>query len=392
MKNAPLENKISDFAEVITGGTPSTARKDYWKNGNIPWLASGELKNCKIYKSEKFVTKLGLENSVAKIMPRKTVLIALTGATTGQTGLLEFEASANQSVTGILPSDKHVPEYLFYFLRSQRTRILGLRYGAAQPHISQGFVKEIKVPLPPLEIQRKIASILQKTESAREKSKEGVRLADEFIKSVFLNMFGDPVENSDNKLLSESCELNPKNNLSILEDKEVSFIPMSAVSVNGKIDLCETRKYKDVKSGFTSFLEGDVLFAKITPCMENGKGAIARKLKNGIGFGSTEFHVIRPGNKAVSEWIYCLLSFKHIRELAARNMTGTAGQKRVPVSFLKNLRISVPTMPRQYKFADIVQKVEKLKEKQRESEKELDNLFNSLMQRAFKGDLFKEDT
>jgi len=93
--------KVKEFAEVITGGTPSTSIEEYWKDGAIPWLPSGDLKNCNIKSASKFITKIGLDNSATKIMPIKTVLIALTGATTGQTGMLEIEACANQSVTGI---------------------------------------------------------------------------------------------------------------------------------------------------------------------------------------------------------------------------------------------------------------------------------------------------
>src|ERR1035437_2746789 len=107
--------KIKDFAEVITGGTPSTTVKEYWENGDIPWLNSGELNEDIVVKSDNFITKLGLEKSAARLMPQDSVLIALTGATTGVVGYLTIEACANQSVTGILPSKRHHPKYLYYY-------------------------------------------------------------------------------------------------------------------------------------------------------------------------------------------------------------------------------------------------------------------------------------
>ena len=111
---------------------------------------------------------------------------------------------------------------------------------------------------------------------------------------------------------------------------EISFVPMQSVSEQGDIDTTAVRTYEEVQKGFTYFSEGDVLFAKITPCMENGKGAIARGLKNSVGFGSTEFHVLRPKAEVCnSEWIYAITSFSKFRQDAARKMTGSAGQRRV---------------------------------------------------------------
>ena len=163
--------KVKNFASVITGGTPSTKNKDFWEGGDIPWLNSGELNQNIVKTTRNYITELGLKNSSARLMPANTVLIALTGATTGVVGFLTFEASANQSVTGILPSNKHFPKYLFYYLKSIRPKVLHDAYGGAQPHISQGYVKELKIPLPPLDQQKKIAAILDAADAYRQKTK-----------------------------------------------------------------------------------------------------------------------------------------------------------------------------------------------------------------------------
>ena len=142
--------------------------------------------------------------------------------------------------------------------------------------------------------------------------------------------------------LSGICEVNPKTIIDN-ENLEVSFVSMPDVSEDGKIDTSNTRPYHEVKKGFTSFSEGDVLFAKITPCMENGKGALAVGLNNGFGCGSTEFHVLRPiSEKAYGKWIYYLTSWTGFRKEAERNMTGSAGQKRVPKAFLERYSMSIP--------------------------------------------------
>ena len=173
--------------------------------------------------------------------------------------------------------------------------------------------------------------------------------------------------------LGDVCEINPKGD-KLSDDTQVSFIPMQNITDDGKIDSSIIRTVEEVKKGFTSFRENDVLFAKITPCMENGKGAIARNLKNGLGFGSTEFHVLRPSSSATSEWLYYLLSWPVFRKECEKNMTGSAGQKRVPKTFLENYMVNVPPLDEQRRIAAVLDKVSDLIAKRREQLDKLDEL------------------
>ena len=162
--------------------------------------------------------------------------------------------------------------------------------------------------------------------------------------------------------LGSTCNINPKKSLDsrLVSGAMVSFVPMPAVTEHGEIDATAIKEYDEVKTGFTYFAENDVLFAKITPCMENGKGAVAKGLHNGIGFGSTEFHVLRPiSGKTDPYWIYTLTAFSQFRMDAASNMTGSAGQRRVPASFLENYRVSLPPIALQEQFAAFVEQTDK---------------------------------
>lgn len=164
--------------------------------------------------------------------------------------------------------------------------------------------------------------------------------------------------------LGECCVLNPRkaNDDRLASGMEVSFVPMAAVSERGEIDLSEIREYDDVKSGFTYFAERDVLFAKITPCMENGKGAVAENLKNEIGFGSTEFHILRPIEELSNPyWLYAITSFESFRLDAAANMTGSAGQRRVPAQYLDTFMISLPPLKMQNEFENFIKQTNKSK-------------------------------
>jgi type I restriction enzyme S subunit len=130
---------------------------------------------------------------------------------------------------------------------------------------------------------------------------------------------------------------------------------MVAVQENGKgIGGIETRPFGEVRTGYTSFLEGDVLFAKITPCMQNGKHAVVRDLIDGVGFGSTEFHIVRPGSSILADWVHAYLIQPDVLAMAEAHFTGTVGQQRVPPSFLTELVIPLPPLPEQRRIAALL--------------------------------------
>ena len=192
------------------------------------------------------------------------------------------------------------------------------------------------------------------------------------------------------KPLGEVCVINPK--LSVAEmptaDTDVSFVPMAGIDeIRGNITRPEICKYSQVSKGYTPFRDNDVLFAKITPCMENGKAAIARGLCGGLGFGSTEFHVIRPSATLLPDWIFAFIRQASFRKAAKANFTGTAGQQRVPTNFLKTLTIPISPIPLQQQFAARVSEIRAMENSQALNREKLDALFQSLLDRAFNGEL-----
>ena len=159
------------------------------------------------------------------------------------------------------------------------------------------------------------------------------------------------------RTLGEVCEINPRlpRTHEIRDDQSVSFVPMAAVDeLSGRIVGEQPRLFSEVKKGYTNFRNSDVLFAKITPCMENGKAAIASDLISGYGFGSTEFHVLRPGTDMLPEFVFYFVRRPEFRIEAKRNFTGTAGQQRVPTTFLSASRISVPPLSEQRRIVDLL--------------------------------------
>jgi len=158
------------------------------------------------------------------------------------------------------------------------------------------------------------------------------------------------------KRLRFAIELNPvKSQVAALDpESKVSFVPMEAIGELGQIYANSIKPLEEVYNGYTYFQDGDVVVAKITPCFENGKGALAKGLINSIGFGTTEFHVLRANSTADPRWLYYLTASHTFRNIGASEMLGAGGQKRVPEAFIKNIRVALPPLLTQQKIADFL--------------------------------------
>ena len=258
-------------------------------------------------------------------------------------------------------------ELIYHYLRTNLHILQEGFKGAGLQHISKDYILDIEIDMPNPLVQAQITLQMRLIDRLIEQRKQQLVFLNEAVKSRFIELLGMPgADDFDWGLvpLGSVCHINPKKSQDprLGSGIEVSFVPMPAVTEHGEIDATSIKEYDEVKTGFTYFAENDVLFAKITPCMENGKGAVARGLHNGIGFGSTEFHVLRPiSGKTNPYWIYMLTAFPQFREDAANNMTGSAGQRRVPASYLENYRVAVPPIELQEQFAAFVEQTDKSK-------------------------------
>ena len=196
--------------------------------------------------------------------------------------------------------------------------------------------------------------------------------------------------------LCEVAEINPRLDKSAFaEDVEVLFVPMPAVEAEtGKIDVSQIRTFGEVKKGYTPFKRGDVLFAKITPCMENGKMAVVPDLHNNIGFGSTEFHVLRHNHGVEPSFLYYFVSSKGFRFDAKHNMTGAVGQKRVPTTYLEKCHIPLPPSREQErivsKLEELLSELDKGIESFKTAREQLTVYRQAVLKHAFEGKLTEE--
>lgn len=388
--------RLSEIAELITKGTtPTTLGFDFQDEG-INFLKiecfseNGSFMKDKVaHISEECYEKL--KRSQLEV---GDILFSIAGAI-GRVAMVTEEmlpANTNQALSIIRIKRKDI--YLPYiklvltspFIKAQFER---KKQGVAQLNISLKDISELTIPFPEIDKQREYVTIFDCVLRITSACQQRLQKLDELVKSRFVEMFGLPgtdVHGWGMSSLGEICEINPKKSQDarLTSGLLVSFVPMPSVSESGDIDATQVKPYDEVKTGFTYFAENDVLFAKITPCMENGKGAVAIGLRNGIGFGSTEFHVLRPKKGMTTPcWIYTLTVFPQFRIDAASNMTGSAGQRRVPASFLENYRVSVPPLELQNRFAAFVSEVDKSKLAVKQSLEKLETLKKSLIQQYF---------
>ncbi|MFA4966687.1 MAG: N-6 DNA methylase [Candidatus Margulisiibacteriota bacterium] len=183
--------KLGDVCKTTSGGTPLKSKSEYYENGTIPWLRSGEVAQGFVKESELFITEEGLKNSSAKIFPVNTVLVAMYGATAGQVGLLKFESSTNQAICGILPNSKYIPEFLYQALKDQKDLMVKLSGGGAQPNISQSIIRGLEIPIPPLETQKAIVGKIETERALVEANKKLIEIYEKKMKDAISKLWDE---------------------------------------------------------------------------------------------------------------------------------------------------------------------------------------------------------
>lgn len=270
--------------------------------------------------------------------------------------IMEDNVLLGGDIIALRPNSNISPQYLSWAINMQKEQLLQRVTGSVVRHISTKGLKTVEVVMPTMTQQKQFVAIAEQADKSK------------FVgfKSQFIEMFGNPlsdVQKYELRKLGECCYLNPKRPRLSFDDSDlVSFVPMPSVSEDGHLVNVADEEYGKVKKGFTYFENNDILFAKITPCMENGKGAIAHDLTNKIGMGSTEFHVLRPiDGVSNAYWLLALTRLPIFREHASKNMSGTGGQKRVGTAFLENFMVGLPPICEQQTFETIYKQADKSK-------------------------------
>ena len=256
--------------------------------------------------------------------------------------------------------------------------------GSTRQRISRKNLAALPIPLPPLDEQKRIAAILDQADALRRLRRRALDRLNTLGQAIFRDLF---TPDHAQVPLSELAELNPRRKFPTTDDYPVTFLPMAAVSEDGSILHEEVRLLSQVRKGFTYFERGDVLVAKITPCFENGKGCLTQDISQDVGFGSTEFHVMRPEGSDMGKFLHLVAQSSRFRKEGERSMTGSAGQKRVPADFIANYKVPSPG---RYALQSLGSRLNAVAPMRRAAETAAvcsDTLFASLQHRAFRGEL-----
>lgn len=356
------------MGKVLLGDVAEEVKEKFHSSGVPPMVVGLEHLNPGEIRLKNWNNETGINTTFTKAFHKGQILFGRRRAYLKKAAVAPTDGICSGDITVISARpEKILPELLPFVIQNDEFFAFAVEKsaGSLSPRVKWSQLKEYEFQLPEMSEQRKLAKVLWQLVETREAYQNLLAQTDELVKSQFIEMFGRPGEDVKGwglTTLGKCCELNPRNSTGIADDVQVSFVPMSAVSEHGTIDVSEHKPYGEVKTGYTHFEENDVLFAKITPCMENGKGAVATGLENGIGAGSTEFHVLRPiPGKSNPYWLYTLTMLDGFREEAKKRMTGTGGQLRVPIGFLNYYPISAPPIDLQNTFESIVKQSDKSK-------------------------------
>ena len=383
MREGWKKRKLGEVCETTSGGTPSKSKVEYYENGNIPWLRSGEVDRKYIDTTELFITELGLKNSSAKWFPVNTVVIAMYGATVGQVGILKKEMTTNQAICGIFPNDLLCPAFLYYFFITQRDNYLRIATGGAQPNISQTIIKNTYIPFPSLSEQQHIVSELDCLNGIIEKKKEQLKQLDELAQSVFYDMFGELVPA---KPLSEYINfLQSGKSLAGEEVCKNKVLKTSSVSYGH----FKKQEFKYLPKEYNPSIEhkvnhGDLIISRMNTLELVGSCAYVWEIEENTYLPDRLWKAILRKDRINAIFLWFVLNQAEIKEQIRNNSSGTSGSMK-NISKPSFLKVKIPTiaLDLQQQFASKITAIEQQKKLIKQSLTETETLFNSRMDYYF---------
>ena len=325
---------LGDVAEIIAGQSPPGTSYNVFGNGTPFYQGKTEFGEISIGDPSKWTTE-------PKRIAEGGDIVMSVRAPVGPVNLTTQRICIGRGLAAIRPSpERLLTHYVFYVLRGLESEITG-NSGATFASINKADIAKIEIPLPPLEVQCELFAEIE----GYQRVIDGARaVVDNWRPRVDV----DP-EWPMSKL-SAVCTVNPpKSELAHLDGTvEVSFVPMAHIGENTMyFEVQNTKRLQDVGNSYTYFKDDDVLVAKVTPCFENGKAGIAKLLHSGVGFGSSEFYVLRARESTTPEWVFLGVATPEFRSWATPKMTGTGGLQRVPRWAIDEYEIPLPPLETQ---------------------------------------------
>lgn len=392
---------LKDCCTVVGGATPKRNVPEYW-DIDVPWVTPKDISTLDgpyLNDAPEYISNAGFEKCATSLLPTNSILLT-SRAPIGNVAIAGREMCTNQGFKSLVPGDKVDHLYLYYCIKHLSPKLQALGNGATFKEVNKKIVESFKIPLPPLEEQKRIAAILDKADALRCKRQQAIELADQFLRSVFLDMFGDPVTNPKGwKIckLNELCDL--RNGYAFkssdyVESSTTLNCRMSSIRPSGNFDVSHNMKYLpdkfyDQHSEYRLF-DGDVVIA-MTDLATEAKILGVPTIVQSKGFKLLQNQ--RVGKLTLLDekqlgvaFLQATLNWKSVRQYFQK-FAGGGLQINLGKPDLLSIEIMIPPMHLQKEFENIVNTVSALIEKLTKDNHIQNALFNSLSQQAFKGEL-----
>ena len=380
---------IGESCSVVSGGTPSRSKNQYWENGNIPWIKIGNIKSKYVNEYDELITEQGLNNSSAKLLKKGTILYTIF-ATLGEVGILDIEACTNQAIAGINITDSRITtDYLYYFLKSKKDYVNNIGRGVAQNNINLTTLKNFEIPLIDVDKQLNIVEILEKVERMIFLKEKEIEDLDLLIKARFIEMFGDAVDNPMEwkkrklqEVVTDDCTIS----YGIVQtgnDQEDGVPVFRPVDIVNKIPkLTELKKTtEEISNKYKrTILKGRELL--ITVRANIADTCIIDEEFKGCNVGRGIVPIRIQEDIMVLEFLKYLLDSKHLNDDIKSKAKGIT-LIQLNMEDLREVELICPPIEKQMDFVEFAKQVDKSREEVKKSLEKTQQLYDSLMQEYF---------
>jgi type I restriction enzyme S subunit len=388
--------RLADCGEWVSGGTPSKAVAAYW-NGDIPWISSKSLKTFDLSDSEDRITEAAVENGTT-LVPAGTVMFVVRGmslANEFRVGVTTRPVAFNQDLRAIIPASDIDGRFLTHYLKATEQVIMGMANNATHgtKRLPTELIESIHVPVPPLPEQRRIAAILDNADAIRRKREDGIRLTEELLRSTFLELFGDPATNPEDWPIRSMADVVEETQYGTAaksngDGEGLPVLRMNNITYGGEIDLSDLKWCEISEEGRPQYTvrKGDLLFNRTNSPELVGKTAVWER-DDTYAFAGYLVRVRFHENQALPDYVSAFLNSAYGKKMLFAKAKPSNNMSNFSAGEFCRIELPVPGIDIQRRFQAVVGDVRDMKEKRVAGLAEASNLFGSLVQRAFRGEL-----
>jgi type I restriction enzyme S subunit len=384
--------KLKDLGKIVTGNTPSKSNSNYY-GGKLPWIKTPDLKTKYISNSVDTISEEG--RKVSRILPKGSVMVSCIG-NIGQVGIANCEVSTNQQINSIIPNlEIVIPEFIYYSILLNKEIIAKKASKAVLPLLNKTNFSQIEIILPPLETQKKIVEILEKAEEVKNKRETLNDLTEECLDSIFYEIFGNCIKNEKKweiKRIKEILKIPLNSGWSPKCNEEMKKYPVLTLgNLNDSGLNLNITKYFDsnqeIKKGQDLKINDLLISRSNTPELVGRIGRLKNDIEDLI-YPDLMIRMRVNENIIKSQFLEFLMRTNSFRCIIKSSAKGSSkSMVKISQGTINEYNVIIPPIELQNKFADIVEQVEKLKEKQLKTTEYVEELFDALMQKAFRGEL-----